>query len=85
MRKFIHTLTLALAASIGLSAQAADKRAIENVSGDVYRFQNNFHYSLVTVTDNGVVVIDPINQGAASWLKANLSQITVTLPFVTLR
>jgi len=57
-------------------AQAADTRTITNVAGDVYRFQNNFHYSLVTVTDDGVVVVDPINAGAASWLKENLSQIT---------
>lgn len=76
MKKFMCAIALSLAASFSLSAQAADKRAIENVTGDVYRFQNNFHYSLVTVTDNGVVVVDPINKGAASWLKANLSQIT---------
>jgi len=30
----------------------------------------------VTVTDSGVVVVDPINSEAASWLKANLSTIT---------
>ena len=34
------------------------KRSIIKVAGDVYRFQNNFHYSLVTVTGAGVVVVD---------------------------
>ncbi len=62
---------------IATMAVAQDaKREITNVAGDVYRFQNNFHYSLVTVTDGGVVIVDPINAGAAAWLKDNLSTIT---------
>lgn len=79
-------MTLALApaalvagvlASLPSGATAQDvKRAFTKVAGDVYRFQNNFHYSLVTVTDAGVVVVDPINFEAAKWLKENLSEIT---------
>ena len=42
----------------------------------MYRFQNNFHFSLVTVTDAGVVVVDPINKEASTWLKDNLSSIS---------
>ena len=58
-------------------ASAQDvKRSITQVEGDVYRFQNQFHYSLVTVTNDGVVVVDPINAEAAGWLKENLGQIT---------
>ena len=69
-------MAVALAVSLG-SASAQDiKRSITKVSGDVYRFQNNFHFSLVTVTSAGVVVVDPIHAEAATWLKANLSQIT---------
>lgn len=52
------------------------KREITRVAGDVYRFQNKFHFSLVTVTNDGVVIVDPINADAASWLKANLATIT---------
>jgi len=52
------------------------KREITRVAGDVYRFQNKFHFSLVTVTNDGVVIVDPINADAASWLKDNLSSIT---------
>ena len=65
----------ALAALIVPTAHAAE-RSITKVAGDVYRFQNNFHYSLVTVTDEGVVVVDPINAEAAGWLKDNLATIT---------
>lgn len=52
------------------------KRGITKVAGDVYRFQNNFHFSLVTVSGEGVVIVDPINAEAATWLKDNLSTIT---------
>lgn len=75
----VGRIIMAAAAVISIAGAATAqeaKRGIVNVAGDVYRFQNNFHYSLVTVTDAGVVVVDPINAEAAGWLKENLSQIT---------
>jgi glyoxylase-like metal-dependent hydrolase (beta-lactamase superfamily II) len=70
-------LTLALTLSLAIPAMAqAPKREITKLAGDVYRFQNKFHFSLITVTRDGVVVIDPINAGAAGWLKTNLKKIT---------
>lgn len=73
--KFV--IAAAAAALLAAPAAAQDaKRGITKVSGDVYRFQNNFHYSLVTVTDAGVVVVDPINAEAAGWLKANIGQVS---------
>jgi glyoxylase-like metal-dependent hydrolase (beta-lactamase superfamily II) len=54
----------------------AESRAITKIAGDVYRFQNKFHFSIFVVTDKGVVVTDPINAEAASWLKAEISKIT---------
>ena len=71
-----HMLFTAAAMLLTGTAIAQDNRAISNVTGDVYRFQNNFHFSLVVVTDEGTVVIDPINAGASGWLKDNLSEIT---------
>ena len=59
-----------------VSAQDEPKRAITQVAGDVYRFQNNFHFGLVVITDEGVVVADPINADAASWLKTELTTLT---------
>ena len=54
-----------------LPALAQDaERAITNVAGDVWRFQNKFHFSVVVVTGDGVVVTDPINAEAAAWLEA---------------
>ena len=67
---------VALAVSLGGASAQDIKQSITKVVGDIYRFQNNFHFSLVTVTSAGVVVVDPIHEDAATWLKANLSQIT---------
>lgn len=68
-------LAMMLAFNMGpASAQKAPKRSITKISGDLYRFQNNFHYSVFYVTDEGVLVTDPINTGAAKWLKAEIKK-----------
>lgn len=54
----------------------AQDRAITNIAGDVYRFQNSFHYSIFVVTDDGVVVTDPINTEAALWLRSEIKKLT---------
>ena len=71
----VRTLTAAaLAAIMALPAIAQDiKRELTNVTGDVWRFQNKFHFSTVVVTSEGVVVTDPINTEAATWLEAEIS------------
>jgi len=67
-----------LIATLGTSATFAQdiKREITRVTGDVYRFQNQFHVNMFVVTGDGVVVTDPINQEAARWLKAEIEKIT---------
>ena len=54
-----------------VSAQDA-KRSITQIAGDLYRFQNNFHYSVFLVTPDGIIATDPISADAASWLKEEL-------------
>ena len=75
-KNIVATATLAFAvANIGLPAMAQEvKRSITNVSGEVYRFQNNFHYSVFVVTDDGIVFADPINKDAANWVKAEMDK-----------
>ena len=36
--------------------------------------QNNFHYSVFLVTPDGVIVTDPINAEAATWLEAEIAR-----------
>jgi len=50
-------------------AQDPPKRAITQIAGDLYRFQNNAHFSVFLVTPEGVIATDPINAEAAQWLK----------------
>lgn len=72
MRTAAALLLFALSVpAIPAAAQEAT-RSLENVAGDVWRFNNNFHSSAVVVTDAGVVVTDPINVEAAEWLKAEI-------------
>lgn len=66
---------LVLACFVTGPAQAQDaKREITKIAGDLYRFQNNFHYSVFLVTPEGVIVTDPINAEAATWLEAEIAK-----------
>lgn len=72
-------LILAILGGLLLAGQVLAQtptRKISNVAGDVYRFQNNFHFSLIVATSEGTIVVDPINSGASNWLKENLKTIT---------
>ena len=54
-------------------AQSSDvRRSLSEVTGDVWRFDNNFHASMVVITDEGAVIGDPINADAAAWLEAEI-------------
>lgn len=74
MRKALPLLfALAMIALAGPGlAQDNPARAVTQVSGDLYRFQNNFHYSVFLVTPDGIIVTDPIDRDAAVWLKSEL-------------
>ena len=82
------TFAIALAALLALPAAAqslgqvepllaqapAAVREITKITGEVYRFRNNNHYSIFVVTPAGIIATDPINKDAATWLKAELQQ-----------
>lgn len=53
---------------------AAPVREISKIAGEIYRFRNNFHYSVFAVTPAGVIVTNPIDAEAAKWLKAEIAQ-----------
>ncbi len=67
------------------AAQEDTPRAITKIAGDLYRFQNKFHYSVFLVTPEGVIVTDPINAEAATWLKGEIaSRFGVPVKYVVL-
>ncbi len=59
----------------GVSAQSqAPVREITQIGGNLYRFRNNFHFSVFVVTPSGIIATDPINADAAGWLKAQFKE-----------
>jgi len=68
-------LTVAFAPQT-LFAQSDAKRSVTEIADGVYRLQNNFHFSLVVVTGEGAVVVDPINASAAGWIKQEVAKLT---------
>jgi glyoxylase-like metal-dependent hydrolase (beta-lactamase superfamily II) len=73
--RIARALLLALALlSAGALAQATPERAITRITGDLYRFQNQFHYSVFLVTPDGIIATDPIDADAARWLKQALAE-----------
>lgn len=75
MRSSKFILIAALFAAGGAFAQSGDvSRSLSEVTGDVWRFDNNFHVSMVVLTEDGAVVTDPINTDAATWLENEVRQ-----------
>lgn len=67
--------------TIGLAQTAT--REITTITGDLYRFRNNGHYSVFLVTPAGVIATDPIDKDAAAWLKAEIAtRFTVPVKYV---
>ncbi|MBT5875384.1 MAG: MBL fold metallo-hydrolase [Candidatus Latescibacteria bacterium] len=69
---FITVCSTVLLTATPVLAQNAAVRAITSVQGDLYRFQNNNHFSVFLVTSEGVIASDPIDREAALWLKQEI-------------
>jgi len=54
--------------------QRAPVRSIARITGDLYRVQNDDHYTVFLVTPEGIILADPINVEAAAWIKAQLTE-----------
>lgn len=47
---------------------------INNVTGDVYRFSFGSHHSTFVVTDEGILMTDPISTNAANWVRREIKK-----------
>jgi glyoxylase-like metal-dependent hydrolase (beta-lactamase superfamily II) len=54
-------------------AQQAPQRSIVNITGQLYRAQNDNHYTVFLVTPDGIIMSDPINRDFSRWLKGELA------------
>jgi glyoxylase-like metal-dependent hydrolase (beta-lactamase superfamily II) len=55
-------------------AQSQATRTITRIAGDLYRFQNDAHVAVFLVTEEGIILADPISRDASTWLKAELDE-----------
>ena len=51
-------------------ANTEAQRSITNVAGNVHLFRNNNHNALLIDTNDGLVLVDPIQNEAATWIAA---------------
>ncbi len=74
----VAALAFFIASGLALAPRQASaqqpKREISRIAGEVYRFRNNFHYSVFAVTPKGIIATDPIDAQAAAWLKSELKR-----------
>ena len=71
---FLLALALSVPAAVQAQAQKPPVREITLIKDNVYRFRNNFHFSVFAVTPEGIIATDPINADAAKWLKAEFAK-----------
>jgi glyoxylase-like metal-dependent hydrolase (beta-lactamase superfamily II) len=64
---------LLLGLASGAQAQQPPARGIVNITGQLYRAQNNNHYTVFLVTPEGIIMSDPINRDFARYLKAEFA------------
>jgi glyoxylase-like metal-dependent hydrolase (beta-lactamase superfamily II) len=65
--------TLLTAVFTPVSAQQTPPRSIVNLTGQLYRAQNDNHYTVFLVTPEGIIMSDPINRDFSRWLKAEIA------------
>ena len=69
-------LAISALVTISLSAMAQDgpTRAITEIADDLYWAQNDNHHSVFLVTDDGIILADPINADFAAWMKTEIAE-----------
>ena len=69
--------TVGVIALLGLAASARaqqqPRRSIVSVTGNLYRAQNNNHFTAFLVTAEGIILSDTIDRDFATWLKSELN------------
>lgn len=63
-----------LLSTVGVAQPFGARRAIEHVTGDIYRASNGNWWAVFMVTPDGIILGDPINNAFAAWLKDELDQ-----------
>lgn len=78
MRNLLTSIVIVVAMLAGVvtnafAQQKPPARGIVNITGQLYRAQNDNHYTVFLVTPQGIIMSDPINRDFARWLKAEFA------------
>jgi glyoxylase-like metal-dependent hydrolase (beta-lactamase superfamily II) len=60
-------------APFAAAQQKPPQRGIVNITGQLYRAQNDNHYTVFLVTPDGIIMSDPINRDFSRWLKGEIA------------
>src|SRR6185503_5744986 len=66
-------LSVLMLAGSAAAQQQQSTRSIVNITGQLYRAQNDNHYTVFLVTPEGVIMSDPINRDFSRWLKNEIA------------
>jgi glyoxylase-like metal-dependent hydrolase (beta-lactamase superfamily II) len=69
----IGLMMLAGVVTDAFAQQKPPARGIVNITGQLYRAQNDNHYTVFLVTPEGIIMSDPINRDFARYLKAEFA------------
>jgi glyoxylase-like metal-dependent hydrolase (beta-lactamase superfamily II) len=72
-RPIAVTVMFVLMLGATAAAQQQPPRSIVNITGQLYRAQNDNHYTVFLVTPEGVIMSDPINRDFSRWLKSEIA------------
>lgn len=67
-------IALSLSAGSVSAQQKPPARGIVNIAPDLYRAQNENHYTVFLVTSEGIIMSDPINRDFSTWLKGEFQK-----------
>ncbi|MBS7671459.1 MBL fold metallo-hydrolase [Croceicoccus gelatinilyticus] len=73
-------VVMAGAGAVPASAQDSVAREIEDLGGGLHRWTSGNYHSMFLVHDEGIMVADPLNEEAATWLRAQLKERYPGLP-----
>ena len=59
---------------VSVHAQQAQNYEITQVADGLYRAANNSHRTVFLVTDEGIILADPVNNEFAAWLRSELDE-----------
>jgi glyoxylase-like metal-dependent hydrolase (beta-lactamase superfamily II) len=66
-------LAVGLVAGVAAAQDKPPVRGIVKIMGDLYRAQNDNHYTVFLVTPQGIIMSDPINRDFSRWLKGEFA------------